>query len=163
METSAVPDETQDLTEVRLEKLRAIEALGIDPWGQRFDNAQPIADVVKLPSDLPEDQRPRVRIAGRIVSRRESGKLTFVDVKEFSGEPTLRELKGEREGDVEKVPDLTSRIQVLIGQKQVGEQGWALTQLLDLGDLIGVEGTFGRTRRGELSIFADKITFLTKS
>ena len=37
-------DETQDLAEVRLEKLRAIEALGIDPWGQRFDGATPIAE-----------------------------------------------------------------------------------------------------------------------
>src|SRR4051812_26338398 len=115
--------------------MRAIEALGLDPWGQRFDGAQPIGEVVKLPADLPDDQRPRVRIAGRIVSRRAAGKLWFLDVKDCSGEPTLRELKGEREGDVTSVPDLTSRVQVMAGQKQVGETGWALAQLLDLGDL----------------------------
>jgi lysyl-tRNA synthetase class 2 len=51
----------------------------------------------------------------------------------------------------------------MIGQKQVGETGWGLAQQLDLGDLIGVDGVFGRTRRGELTIFADGLTFLAKS
>ena len=147
----------------RSEKLQAIENLGLDPWGGRFDGHMPISDVLKLPSDKPDDQRPRVRIAGRIVSRREGGKVHFLDVKDGSGEPTLRELKSDREGTVEQVPDLTSRLQVMIGQKQVGEQGWALAQQLDLGDLIGVDGTFGKTRRGELTVFADGLTFLAKS
>src|SRR5262249_54399394 len=53
--------------------------------------------------------------------------------------------------------------QVMIGQKEVGETGWALAQQLDLGDLIGVDGAFGMTRRGECTIFADGLTFLTKS
>jgi lysyl-tRNA synthetase class 2 len=156
--------EPQDTFEaVRTEKLRAIEALGIDPWGGRFDGHQPIQDVLALPTDVPDDQRPRVRIAGRIVSRREGGKVHFLDVKDWSGRPTSREIKGEREGEVEQVPDLSSRIQVMLGQKQVGEIGWQLTQLLDLGDLIGVEGTYGKTRRGEPTVFADGLTMLSKS
>ena len=104
-----------------------------------------------------------LRIAGRIVSRREGGKVHFLDVKDWSGKPTLREIKGEREGEIEKVPDLSSRIQVMVGQKQVGEKGWSLAQFLDLGDLIGVDGTFGKTRRGEPTIFADGLTILAKS
>jgi lysyl-tRNA synthetase class 2 len=139
-----VADERHDFSEVRLEKLRALEALGIDPWGHRFDGVMPIAEVVKLDADLPEDQRPRVRVAGRIVSRRQSGKLYFLDIKDCSGEPTIRELKSERESEIQGVPDLTSRIQVMVGQKQVGETGWAIAQLLDLGDLIGIDGTFGK-------------------
>ena len=85
----------------RLEKLHAIEALGLDPWGGRFDGQQPIQRVLALPADVPEDQRPRVRIAGRIVSRREGGKVHFLDLRDWSGTPTFREIKGEREGDVE--------------------------------------------------------------
>src|SRR5205823_13733703 len=108
-------------------------------------------------------QQPRVRIAGRIVSRRVGGKVHFLDVKDWSGQPALREIKGEREGDVEKVPDLSSRVQVYVGQKEVGETGWQLAQLLDLGDLIGVDGTFGKTRRGEPTVFADGLTYLGKS
>ncbi len=156
--------ETHDSFEAsRIEKLRAIEALGLDPWGSRFDNHVPIAEVLRLPADLPEDRRPRVRVAGRIVSRREGGKVHFLDLKDWSGEPTLREIKGEREGAEEKVPDLSSRIQVMVGQRQVGERGWQLAQLLDLGDLLGVEGTYGKTRRGEPTVFADGLTILGKS
>jgi lysyl-tRNA synthetase class 2 len=157
---SAPPDNFET---IRAEKLHAIEALGLDPWGGRFDGHQPIADVLALPADLPEDQRPRVRIAGRIVSRRPGGKAHFLDVKDWSGWPTLREIKGAREGEVEQVPDLSSRIQVMVGQKEVGEVGWQLAQLLDLGDLVGVDGTFGKTRRGEPTLFADGLTFLGKS
>ncbi len=51
----------------------------------------------------------------------------------------------------------------MLGQKQVGETGWQLAQLLDLGDLIGVEGTYGKTRRGEPTVFADGLTILAKS
>jgi lysyl-tRNA synthetase, class II len=124
----------------RAEKLRRIEELGLDPWGQRFDGHQPIGDIRKLPADLPEDQRPRVRAAGRILQRRKQGKLFFIDIWDWTG-----------------------KVQVMIGQKQVGDQDWALTQLLDLGDLIGVDGVFGKTRMGELTIFADRLTYLTKS
>jgi lysyl-tRNA synthetase class 2 len=156
--------ETHDYFESsRADKLRAIEALGLDPWGSRFDGHLPIQQVLALPADAPEDKRPRVRIAGRIVSRRDGGKVHFLDVKDWSGNPTLREIKGEKEGTTEKVPDLSSRIQVMIGQKQVGDVGWKLAQLLDLGDLIGVDGVYGKTRRGEPTVFADGLTFLGKS
>jgi lysyl-tRNA synthetase class 2 len=59
--------------------------------------------------------------------------------------------------------DWTGRIQVYLGQKQVGATGWALTQELDLGDLIGVDGALMTTRTGELTIFADALHFLGKS
>jgi len=122
----------------RSEKLRKIEELGIDPWGGRFDGHQAIGDIRKLPHDA---QPPvRVRAAGRIVLRRGQGKIFFLDLWDWSG-----------------------KIQVMVGQKQVGETGWKLTQELDLGDLLGVEGTLGKTRMGELTIFADKLTFLGKS
>jgi lysyl-tRNA synthetase class 2 len=162
---------TSEQEQVRTEKLAALRALGIDPWGQRFDGHMPIAEVVKLPADLPEGQRPRVRIAGRIVSRREAGKkLLFVDLKDYSGEPTLREVKSNRREQTEEdqnqithLPDLTSRVQVMVNQSLVSPESWQLTGHLDLGDLIGVDGTFGKSRTGELTVFAEKLTFLTKS
>ena len=131
--------ETQDTFESsRLEKLRKIEELGLDPWGARFDAHQPIGAIRKLPSDA---QPPvRVRAAGRIVLRRGQGKLFFLDLWDWTG-----------------------RIQVMLGQKQVGETGWALAQQLDLGDLLGVDGTLGKTRTGELTIFADALHYLGKS
>jgi lysyl-tRNA synthetase class 2 len=153
-----------DALAARAEKLRRIEALGIDPWGGRFDGHMAIEQILAMPSGLPEAERPRVRAAGRIMSRRVKGKLHFLDLWDSSGRPTLRQTK-EVEGkrDAAEVPGLSSQVQVMIGQRQVGETGWALAQELDLGDLIGVDGTFGRTKMGEPTIFAERLTFLAKS
>ncbi len=134
-------DETLDpLEAARREKLRAIEALGHDPWGRRFDDHRAIADVrtVPLPED-PETAGPRVRVAGRIMLRRGQGKVNFLQLR-----------------------DWTEQIQIFIGKNQVGEAGWALAAELDLGDLLGVDGTLGRTKTGELTVFADGLTFLGK-
>ncbi|MFO0964297.1 MAG: lysine--tRNA ligase [Gemmataceae bacterium] len=132
----------------RLEKLRRLEEMGVDPWGGRFDGHTPIGDVLKLPGDKPEGERPRVRVAGRIVLRRIGGKIHWIDLWDWS--TPLRD--GER-----------GKIQVMLGQKQIGDEGWALAQNLDLGDLVGVDGTFGKTRTGEPTIFAEKLTVLSKS
>src|SRR5262245_4109216 len=153
-EPPAVSSPASGIEASRTDKLRAIEALGVDPWGARFDGATPIGDVLKLNADEPEDKRPRVKVAGRIVLRRDSGKVHWVDLWDWS--TPLR--PNSETGEMER-----GKIQVMIGQKQVGPEGWALAQQFDLGDLIGVEGTYGRTRTGEPTIFAEKLTFLSKS
>ena len=148
----------------RLEKLRNIEKLGLDPWGHRFDGHQPIQTILQLPADLPEDQRPAVKAAGRIVSRRIGGKVHWLDIRDWSGQLTTRKTTAEEgKHEAAEFSDWSSRVQVMLGQKQVGETGWALAQELDLGDLIGIEGHFGKTKRGEPTIFANQLTFLSKS
>src|SRR5262249_20125991 len=128
---------------VRIEKLARIADLGLDPWGGRFDGHQAIAAVRELPVPADESAEPAgapVRIAGRIMLRRGQGKVVFLDLRDWTG-----------------------HIQIFVGQRQVGEAGWRLVEQLDLGDLIGVDGRLGRTRTGELTVFADKLTFLAKS
>ena len=107
----------------RTDKLRHIEELGIDPWGGRFDGHQPLGQVRHVAAR----RHAAVARAGgrRIIQRRSAGKAFFVDIWDWTG-----------------------KIQIMIGQKQVGEQGWALAQELDLGDLIGVDGTLGKTAHG---------------
>jgi lysyl-tRNA synthetase class 2 len=120
--------------------------------------------VLALPADQPEGQRPRVRIAGRIVSRRTGGKVHFLDVLDWSGKPVTRRTEGaEGKHEAIEYQALSSRVQVMIGARQVGEVGWKLAQELDLGDLLGVDGTFGKTRTGEPTVFADGLTALGKS
>jgi lysyl-tRNA synthetase class 2 len=143
-----VSDQPDTFEASRSDKLQAIADLGLDPWGGRFDGAQAIGDVLKLPADLPEGQRLKVRVAGRIVLRRDAGKLHFVDLWDWT--TPLRD--GQR-----------GKIQLMIGQKQVGETGWKLAQQLDLGDLLGVDGSFGKTRTGEPTIFVEQLTILGKS
>jgi lysyl-tRNA synthetase, class II len=138
-------DESREsLESVRREKLEKIAALGHDPWGRRFDGHQAIADVRAL--SVPEGAGssgivgPAVRVAGRITLRRGQGKVNFLQLRDWTG-----------------------AIQIFLGMNQVGENGWALANLLDLGDLIGVDGTLGFTRTGELTVFASGLTFLGKS
>lgn len=139
------------LEAARREKLHRLVELGIDPWGQRFDDQQPIGDIRALESEIvsgppaaegrpPEEGGPRVRAAGRIVLQRKTGKLIFVDIHDWTG-----------------------RIQLFIGRKQVGDDNWAVAECFDLGDIIGVEGELKHTKTGELTIFAEKLFFLTKS
>ncbi|MDR3636439.1 MAG: lysine--tRNA ligase [Isosphaeraceae bacterium] len=136
-------DESREsLEEVRLEKLRKIETMGLDPWGQRFDGHQAIAEVRSLvvPEGTGSEGGPKVRIAGRIMLRRGQGKVNFLELRDWTG-----------------------RMQVFLGKNQVGDAGWGLAGELDLGDLIGVDGTVGYTKTGELTVFASTLTFLTKS
>jgi lysyl-tRNA synthetase, class II len=129
------------LEAARIKKLRRIEALGVDPWGQRFDGHRPIAEVRGLPLPDPSEgvPGPKVRVAGRINLRRGQGNVIFLDLR-----------------------DWTERIQIFAGKKQVGEAGWSLAAELDLGDLLGVDGTLGHTKTGELTVFAERLTILGK-
>jgi lysyl-tRNA synthetase class 2 len=142
----AMVDESREsLEQVRLEKLKRIAALGIDPWGQRFDGHQAISQVRALaPAEGsaagPEWKGPAVRIAGRIILRRGQGKVNFLQLRDWTGS-----------------------IQVFVGKNQVGEANWDLAAELDLSDLLGVDGTLGYTRTGELTVFATGLTFLGKS
>lgn len=83
---------------------------------------------------------PDVRVAGRIMSNRDTGKLMFIDIQ-----------------------DQTANVQLFVGQKQVGEQNWELAKLFDLGDLIGVDGQLRRTKTGEITIFVSDLHFLCKA
>ncbi|MBX7106360.1 MAG: lysine--tRNA ligase, partial [Gemmataceae bacterium] len=79
-------------------------------------------------------------VAGRVVFRRIQGNVHFLGLQ-----------------------DLTGRVQVMVGKKQVGDVGRQVAQDLDLGDIVGVKGIFGRTRMGEPTVRAESLTFLTKS
>jgi lysyl-tRNA synthetase class 2 len=137
----------------RREKMRRIQELGIDPWGARFDDHMSIASIREREGEIriepipegsaqrePTQHGPKVRAAGRIVLQRDKGKLIFLDIRDWTGQ-----------------------IQLFVGRKQVGEENWALAECFDLGDLIGVDGELKRTKTGELTIFVEKLHFLTKS
>ncbi len=137
----------------RREKLKRIQALGFDPWGSRFDGHQPIAAIRAREQEIvvepagdcqvgkpPEEHGPRVRAAGRIILQRGQGNLAFLTIQDWTG-----------------------RLQILIGKKQVGETNWALAKCFDLGDIVGVDGELRRTKTGELTIFAERLHFLSKS
>jgi lysyl-tRNA synthetase class 2 len=162
-------DQLKDPRLARRDKLRRLREAGIDPWGGRFDDRQLIGAVRDrhaeiryrteagvehpVPEVTPsfdlkawrneqgpgEEVGPQVRVAGRVMLFRDKGKLVFITLKDWSGE-----------------------IQIFIGKNQVGEEAFGLTKLIDLGDLIGIDGRLGWTNTGELTLFADRLHFLTK-
>jgi len=121
----------------RQQRLESIEKLGIDPYGSRYDGTESSVSVKARFVDGDETQRGRC--AGRIVLLRDIGKLIFL---------TLRDVQGT--------------IQVGLSKTLLAEQ-WELVKLFDLGDIIGAEGQVGKTKTGEITIWSDKVTFLSKS
>ena len=128
----------EKVQEDRLKKLEQIRELGIDPYGGRYDTAEPIADVLDRFSDDVEDQHGD--IAGRLVLIRDMGKMMFCHVR-----------------------DETGQMQIALRKNALDEAGWALAKLLDLGDIVAVSGPLQRTKTNEITIWADKLTLLTKS
>ena len=121
----------------RRQKLSAIRELGIDPYGGRYDGTEAAEDIKKRFRE--DDDTQRARCAGRIVLLRDIGKLIFITLRDSSG-----------------------TIQVGLSKKLLGKQ-WSVCKLLELGDIIGACGKLGRTKTGEITIWVDELTLLSKS
>lgn len=121
----------------RRDKLQQIRDLEIDPYGGRFEGVCPAAEVKSGYIDDTEGQR--ACCAGRVVLLRDIGKLIFITLRDSSG-----------------------TIQLGLSKKLLTEQ-WAMLKLLDLGDVVGAEGQLGKTKTGEITIWAEKVTLLSKA
>ncbi|CAN5499150.1 lysine--tRNA ligase [soil metagenome] len=124
-----------ELLAVRQQKLEALRAAGVQPFGQRFDVDGNVGDLRKA-----FDEGKPVRSAGRITAHRDMGKSHFVDISDFSG-----------------------RMQLFIHAKEIGEDQFAVFKQLDLGDWVGVEGEYFMTKTGEPSVRVKSLTILSKS
>jgi len=133
----------ESIYQQRREKLAKITALGqrVYPHEYRFTHSVPqiLAEFSQKTGEELEPAKPPVRIAGRIMSMRLMGKAGFAHVQQ-GGE----------------------RLQVYIRKDAVGESGFELYRLLDIGDHAGFAGYLFRTRTGELSVHAEEVTFLSK-
>src|SRR6266513_280143 len=133
-------EEDDPLRRVRLEKLAALRDMGIEPYPVTFSRTAEAAELDKRHADLPAgvETEESVRIAGRIRAMRNSG--MFIDLHDASG-----------------------KIQIFCHKDHLSTEQLALVRLLDIGDLIGVEGLVRRTPRGELTVNATEVTLLAKS
>jgi lysyl-tRNA synthetase class 2 len=118
----------------RREKRHKIEQMGIDPYGGRMEEPSS-ALVVKAQYE----EGKKARCAGRIVLLRDIGKLIFITLRDSSG-----------------------TIQIGLS-KQLLTDRWEMLKLLDLGDIVWVEGQLGKTRTGEITIWVEKIEILSKA
>jgi len=126
----------------RRAKLDALRAAGIDPFPHAYPGVVPVATVHAAHADLADgtDTEDAYRVAGRLAARRGQGRMAFLDLVDRSGRIQLQ-----------------ARLDVL------GEEAMERLLALDLGDLLGVDGTAFRSRRGELTLRVDDYALLAKS
>jgi lysyl-tRNA synthetase class 2 len=131
-----------DLLRQRYDRISQIAGLGFRPYGQAFSFSHDIPRILAVYGSKPAEElgeQIRVSVPGRIQLKRPMGKAGFLHIMQ----------NGER-------------LQVYIKKDALPEKDFQLYQLLDVGDIIGVEGYLFRTRTGELSIHAERLTFLSK-
>ena len=136
--------EPRDQFEQRQKKLEQIQALGFEAFPREFRWSHTAADLVReyASAQAPEleAEKKEVRVAGRILSYRLMGKAGFAHLQGGG-----------------------KRIQIYVKKDVVGERGFQLFQLLDLGDHVGVRGHMFRTKTGELSVWVEELFFLSKA
>jgi len=136
--TAAVEQDLSEILKVRRDKLAALRAEGRDPFQEtKFDvthHAQDIKD------NFDALEGSEVRIAGRLMSKRGMGKVSFCDLQDKSG-----------------------RIQLYARKDEMDEEEYNRFKKYDIGDIVGVDGEVFRTQRGEMSVRAKTITLLSKS
>lgn len=131
-----VPEDVSKFEQQRQEKLARAKKLGVEPYGNRYEGTEPAEQIKGRFKE--EDPTQQANCAGRIVLLRDIGKLIFITLRDRSG-----------------------AIQVGLSKKLLGEQ-WEPAKLLDLGDIIGASGQLGRTKTGEITVWADRLTLLSK-
>jgi lysyl-tRNA synthetase class 2 len=133
-------EELQDLNQVmkvRREKLEQLRKSGTDPFAYRFDRTHMASDIINDYENLADKS---VAIAGRVMALRRMGKAAFAHIM-----------------------DISERIQIYIRKDKVGEEKFELFKLIDIGDIIGIEGTVFKTRTGEITVLVSGLDLLTKN
>src|SRR6185312_17116017 len=123
----------------RRAKLRALRERGVDPFPPVFPGVSDIVAVRDRATRSIEDRGP-FRIAGRLAARRDFGRTVFLDIEDCSG-----------------------LLQAYARRDELGDDAFGEVLELDLGDVVGVDGSMFTTRQGELTLRASRITLLTKS
>ncbi len=132
-----------DPIEVRKNKRQALLDAGRDPYGHAFSYSHHIEELDEKYADLTDGESTvdEVQIAGRVMAKRDQGKIMFLELR-----------------------DATGGIQLFCRVNALGEEAYAdLKDFVDVGDWLGVAGTMMRTKRGQLSVAVERFELLSKS
>ena len=132
----------EQLIKQRLDKLDKIRRLGINPYPYKFEVKNFSDEILKKYSKLKNEQKTKDKavLAGRIITLRPMGKIAFGHIQDYHG-----------------------KIQFFINEKELSKKEFELFNLLDLGDIIGVQGNIFKTKAGEITVLVKKLELLTKS
>ena len=136
--TNVQEQDIHQLLKVKREKLANLQQAGKDPFQiTKYDVTHHSTDIK---NNFEELEGKTVRIAGRVMSKRVMGKASFCNVQ-----------------------DLPGNIQVYVARDSIGEESYADFKKYDVGDIVGIEGEVFKTKTGEISVHAAKVTLLSKS
>jgi lysyl-tRNA synthetase class 2 len=125
----------------RRDKLQKLRELGVDPFGGRVDGITPLASIKEsYKPEMGHDAGPVVKAAGRVMLKRDMGKLSFLTLRDDSGD-----------------------LQVALDKRRLDETAWKVRDLIDLGDQIVVEGPLGSTNKGEVTVWASTLSMAAKA
>ncbi len=130
-------EDVNQLVAQRWQKLDRLAEMEINAYPHKFDRTN-TSKQIKDQFETLENQT--VRVAGRVMANRQMGKAGFLDLQDMDG-----------------------RIQIFVRKNTLGEKGFELYKLLDIGDIVGVEGLVFKTKTGEISVAANELTLLTKA
>lgn len=135
-------EETKDLIQQRRDKLNEIREFGVEPYPHKYEPTHTTSVIHRDFAETQEtpDETQRIRLAGRIMTKRDHGKSSFAHLQDSEG-----------------------RIQIYVRRDKVGAEPYLVYRRFDVGDIIGVEGVVFRTRTGELTVLVDEVQLLSKS
>ena len=140
-QTAPRVEDINEMMQIRRDKLKTFEDMGVAPFGHRYEvtyHAQDIRD--KFDELEGEEDGPKVRLAGRLMAKRGHGKASFAELMDMSG-----------------------RMQIYFKYDVLGEEKYSQFRLLDIGDIIGIEGRVFKTQRGEITVIVLDFELLSKS
>ena len=127
-----------EMLQIRRQKLKELQDQGKNPF--LIEKFNPDHHTTDITDNFEEFEGKEVTVAGRVMSKRGHGKISFMDIQDMKG-----------------------RIQILSKIDELGEEAYKIISYLDMGDIIGVEGEVFKTQSGEISVKAKKLTLLSKS
>lgn len=131
-----MPENDNEYRRVRIEKLERLREEGLNPWPERFERTHLLSEAREL-----DDDTPGVAIAGRVMTKRVMGKMSFLTLQDVSG-----------------------RCQISLRRDEIGEETYkVMKKLVDIGDFVGVRGTVFTTKTGEKTVGAEEFQFLGKA
>ena len=141
IQRSATGEDINEMMQIRRDKMKTFADMGIPPFGHRYEVTHHAEDIREHFDELEGEQDgPLVRLAGRLMAKRGHGKASFAELMDLSGKMQLY-----------------FKIDVL------GAEKYDIYKMLDIGDIIGVEGRVFTTQRGEITVIVDDFDLLSKS
>lgn len=140
IEAQEVEQDISELSRVRREKLKELRDNSNDPYEITVFDVTEGINAKLINDEFDKFEGKTIKLAGRMMSKRDMGKAGFIDIQDTSG-----------------------RIQSYVRKDHVGDESYALFKKFDTGDIVGVEGEVFRTQKGQISIKADSIILLSKS